>query len=201
MLEERIAARAGSLARMFDRICAVLAALGYLDGTEVTPAGRALARVYAESDLVVVECLRRGLWSQLDAPGLAAVVSTLLFEGRRGDEPPAHPAPAAVRAALQATAEVWGQLHELEAAHRLDTLRAPDPGFAWAVHRWASGAPLATVLVGAGLQAGDFVRWCRQVVDLLDQLADLGGAGEWGPVPELARAAVTAIRRSVVAQP
>jgi ATP-dependent RNA helicase HelY len=90
---------------------------------------------------------------------------------------------------------VWAELHEREAAHRLDTLRPPDPGFAWAVHRWASGAPLGKVLEGADLTAGDFVRWCRQVLDLLDQIGGLPGPGPC----EVARQARPLLARGVIA--
>ena len=49
---------------------------------------------------------------------------------------------------------------------------------------------------GDALSAGDFVRWCRQVIDLLDQLRE--GADD--PVlAETAAKAVRAIRRGVVA--
>ena len=50
---------------------------------------------------------------------------------------------------------------------------------------------------GQELGAGDFVRWCRQVVDLLDQIREVVGAGD--PVGITAGRAVTAIRRGVVA--
>jgi ATP-dependent RNA helicase HelY len=50
---------------------------------------------------------------------------------------------------------------------------------------------------GAEFSAGDFVRWCRQVIDLLDQLRDVLGRGD--PVGAAAQAAVKAMRRGVVA--
>jgi ATP-dependent RNA helicase HelY len=50
---------------------------------------------------------------------------------------------------------------------------------------------------GGELSAGDFVRWCRQVLDLLDQIAAVAGRGNG--VGRVAAAAVTAIRRGVVA--
>ena len=37
--------------------------------------GRALRRIYGERDLLVAECLRRGVWNDLDAPGLAALAA------------------------------------------------------------------------------------------------------------------------------
>ena len=52
------------------------------------------------------------------------------------------------------------------------------------------------VLRGGELAAGDFVRWCKQVIDVLDQIAQAA------PQPALRRtasAAVKAVRRGVVA--
>src|SRR5690606_38122846 len=79
-LRDRAVARTGSLARTFDQVCAVLTSRGYLtrDG-KVTPAGRTLARVWTESDLLVAECLRRGVWRDLDAAQLAAAVSVVVY--------------------------------------------------------------------------------------------------------------------------
>ena len=66
---------------------------------------------------------------------------------------------------------LWGQLDDVEDQHRLDVLREPDVGFAWAAHRWAAGARLETVLKETDLSPGDFVRWTKQVIDLLDQVS------------------------------
>src|SRR5579875_3914649 len=57
-LRKRIEGRTGSLGRTFDRICALLESRGYLAGDETTPAGRRLARIWNESDLLTDECLR-----------------------------------------------------------------------------------------------------------------------------------------------
>jgi ATP-dependent RNA helicase HelY len=70
------------------------------------------------------------------------------------------------------------------------------------VYRWARGESLSAVLVaaetnGVELSAGDFVRWCRQVVDVLDQVR--GVEGESSAVGAVAAAAVRALRRGVVA--
>ena len=50
---------------------------------------------------------------------------------------------------------------------------------------------------GNDLSAGDFVRWCRQVLDLLDQVRVVVGRND--PVGAAAEKAVVAIRRGVVA--
>ena len=49
---------------------------------------------------------------------------------------------------------------------------------------------------GAELTPGDFVRWCRQVIDLLEQIVQTGYSDE---IKHSARRAVEAIRRGVVA--
>ena len=85
-IERKVSGRTNTIARTFDRVCTVLDRLGYLEGGEVTPAGDQLARVYSESDLLVVECLRSGLWDKLTPAELAACVSALVYETRRADE-------------------------------------------------------------------------------------------------------------------
>jgi len=107
-----------------------------------------------------------------------------------------------VSEALAATVRIWAELDADERRHRVDRTREPDLGFAWPVHRWARGESLSAVLTaaeqnGSELSAGDFVRWCRQVLDLLDQIAGVSGRGSG--VGRAAAEAVTAIRRGVVA--
>lgn len=41
------------------------------------------------------------------------------------------------------------------------------------VQAWAEGASLAQVLEDSEMTAGDFVRWSRQLLDVLGQLATL----------------------------
>jgi ATP-dependent RNA helicase HelY len=195
-LEERVAGRSHVIARTFDRVCAVLDELGYLHGDTVTAEGRRLAGLYTELDLLAAECLRRGLWDRLAPAELAACVSALTFESR-GPDDAGQPRPPQGRAreVLPAMVRLWGELDSVEKQHRLSFLREPDLGFAWAAHAWAKDKPLEQLL-SAELSPGDFVRAVRQLIDLLEQVATAAGPG---PIADTARAAVTAIRRGVVA--
>ena len=196
-LEAKVAGRTNTIARMFDRVCDVLTSLGYLDGDEVTAAGRVLSRIYSESDLLIAEALRDGLWDSLDAKELAAVVSTLVYEARRDDDPSPRLPPGGVRRALEELTRLWGALETAEHDARVDFLREPDLGFAWVAWRWAKGDPLDAVLLDASQAPGDFVRWMKQLIDLLDQIAD--AAPDGSPVRATASRAVSALRRGVVA--
>ena len=198
-LGRRVESRTNTVARQFDRVCGVLSDLGYLRGDEVTPAGRRLSRLYTELDLLAAESLREGLWDTLDPAELAACLSSLSYESRQPDDavPPRMP-PGRVRDVLGEMVRLWGDLDALEKEHRLDFLREPDLGFANAAWRWASGHRLESVLTEADLTAGDFVRAMRQLLDLLDQVADAAGDT---PMRETARRAAGALRRGVVDYP
>jgi ATP-dependent RNA helicase HelY len=194
-LERRVAGRSHVLARTFDRVCAVLEELGYVDGDAVTPDGRRLSRLYNELDLVAAECLRRGTWAGLTPPELAACVSALTFESRRPDDagPPRLPR-GRVTEVLADMIRLWGDLDGVERSHRLSFLREPDLGFARTAHTWASGTSLEKAL--GDLTPGDFVRAVKQLIDLLDQIAAAAGRD---PLAGVARAAIDGLRRGVVA--
>ena len=197
-LQSRADRRTNTIAVTFDRICSVLESLGYLSagGAEVTDAGRMLARVYAELDLVSTECLRAGVFDGLSAPQLAAVLSSLVYEARGGDRrrPPRMPDRAS-EAAQQELRRIWRQVGLTERDHRLERGPEPDIGFAETIHAWASGRPLGDVLDDSGLTAGDFVRWARQVVDFAGQIAQAAGPGE---LRTTCREVVDRVRRGVV---
>ena len=196
-LQRRVEQRTNTIARQFDRVCGVLDELHYLEDDRTTPAGDRLSRIYGELDLVAAECLRQNTWDGLQAPELAACLSALVYESRTPDDvgPPKLPGGRA-REALGGLVRIWGDLDALENDFRLDFLREPDLGFAWAAFRWASGVSLSTVLDESGFAAGDFVRWVKQILDVADQIADAAGAGE---LRTTARATVQAMRRGVVA--
>ena len=211
----KVSAATNSLARTFDRIVSLLTERGYMTAAgengegapRVNDDGRLLARIYSESDLLVAECLRAGVWKGLAAAELAAVLSAMVFETRGGDGPtPVHavemPTPA-VRRALAETRRLSGRLRADEKRHSLNPSREPDEGFAPAVYRWATTGSLAAALAasdvagnGSPLPAGDFVRWCRQVLDLLDQVRN---AAPDAATRKAAKRAIDDIRRGVVA--
>ncbi|WP_189828445.1 DEAD/DEAH box helicase [Streptomyces finlayi] len=205
-LEQRIEGRTNTIARTFDRIYALLTELDYLRGDEATEHGKRLARLYGELDLLASECLRDGVWEGLSPAELAACVSALVYESRQADDAVAPKVPGgAAKEALGEMVRIWGRLDALEEDHRINQTegvgqREPDLGFAWAVFMWASGKGLDEVLREAEMPAGDFVRWCKQVIDVLGQVAAAAPASSGGStVAKNARKAVDAVLRGVVA--
>ncbi|NLT57292.1 MAG: DEAD/DEAH box helicase [Actinomycetales bacterium] len=199
-LVRRIESRTNTIARTFDRVCDLLEERGYLDGDRVTAQGRRLGRIYAESDLLIAECLREGVWAGLDGAGLAACVSALVYSARREDAPAPRIPAGATAAALTETLRIWSALEDRERDHRLEVTPEPDPGLARAVHLWARGRRLEEVLEDGDLAAGDFVRWCKQVVDLLGQVQQAVGDDEGSaPLRRTSRDAVERVRRGIVA--
>ncbi|WP_460773937.1 DEAD/DEAH box helicase [Microbacterium sp. GXF7504] len=197
----QIQTRTGTVARVFDRVVDVLTELEYVaeaaDGVALTAAGRTMRRIYGERDLLVAESLRRGIWSKLDAPSLAALVCALVYEPRRDDGGAADRGlpRGPFREAMAETEALWARLDDLEQAHHLPGSQPPALGLSAAMYQWARGAVLDRVLLEADMAAGDFVRWAKQTIDLLDQLSLVAD----GPVGATARAALDAVRRGIVA--
>jgi ATP-dependent RNA helicase HelY len=201
-LQRKVEGRTHSVARTFDRICDLLEDLGYLgaDGLSVTPRGEQLRRLYSEKDLLAAECLRHGVWQRLDAPGLAAAVSTLVHEPRReGSELSPRMPTDDVAEAWRTMVTLWSGIEDREREGGLPLTGDPDGGIAWMVHRWAAGQRLELVLRDSEVAAGDFVRRCKQIIDLLDQIADAAASSGSPQLAATARSAVDAVRRGVVA--
>ena len=201
-LRRQIETRTGTVARIFDRVVDVLGALEYVsiaeDGaTTLTPAGRTMRRIYGERDLLVAESLRRGIWKDLDAASLAALACSLVYEPRRDDGGPGERGlpRGAFRPAFEATLSLWQELDDLEQEHRLPGTEPVSAGLAQAMHTWARGGMLDRVLIEADMAAGDFVRWSKQTIDLLDQLSIVADQ----PIAGTARKALDAVRRGIVA--
>ncbi len=197
---DQIEGRTNLVASTFDKICELLIELDYLDDSDqdllVTESGKMLARIYGERDLLVAEALRLKIWDNLDAPSLAAMAAALVYEPRRDDE---NFEPRAVKGNFQQsftnTQLLWDDLENLAKKHKLQRSSKLEMDLSYPIHRWATGAKLDLVLESADLLPGDFIRWCKQIIDLLEQLAK---ASE-GPISAKARDAVDLVKRGIVA--
>jgi ATP-dependent RNA helicase HelY len=194
-LERRIRTRTETLARQFERVVDVLEELGYVHGFEILPKGLTLARIYGEGDVLVAEALADGVLEGLEPAEVAAVVSTVVFESReripRSGEMPTPAAEERYRR-LQRT---WRTIRAAEDRHQVQLCRELEDGFAVSLYRWAQGEPLEDVLRESEMSPGDFVRTCKQVLDLLRQIEEVAPERSAGAV----RMAHQAVNRGVVA--
>ncbi len=171
-LRQRVRGRSQTISRDFDRVLRILQTWEYVDGWSLTPAGDILARTFHECDLLIVECLRQGLFDGLEPAVLAALVSVFVYEHRSQEPPPPpwFPSPLA-RRRWQRINAVSAELQSIEDQAGLAEHRSPDPTFIAVAYAWAAGEGFAEVVEAEELSGGDFVRTTKQLIDLLRQLA------------------------------
>src|SRR5438552_9864588 len=194
-LERRIRSRTETLGRQFDRVLAVLTDLGYVERFSLTTKGEMLRRIYSEGDILVAEALTAGIFDGLSASEMAALVSSVVYESRERMPRRTEIPTGRLRTRHRDLSAVWTEVRRAEDAHQVELCRELDPGFIPTVFAWAEGKPLEDVLEASGMAAGDFVRNCKQLLDLLRQVEDVAGED----VRAAARAARDAVNRSVVA--
>ncbi|GAA2548907.1 ATP-dependent RNA helicase HelY [Neomicrococcus aestuarii] len=237
-LKAQIGGRTNTIAKIYDRVCAVLNHYGYLkldeemasiadgsharyssagqvpeSGTDladpaldaagidgsalISQAGQRLRRIYGERDMLTSLVLESGVMENLDPEELAAFITTLVFQAKREERmlDVKLPSPG-IHDAWDVAVREWSELTDLEEEHHLPQTAAPELGLVWPMFHWARGKDLGDAIKGTDLAAGDFVRWAKQVIDSLDQLAKVQGIS-----PKFAkncRRAVDLVRRGVV---
>jgi ATP-dependent RNA helicase HelY len=174
-LRARVENRTHVIAKTFDRICNVLTHLGYIEGDKPLQQGKILAKIFAESDLLLTESIRREIFEGLSATELLSVASAMIYQGRSSEAYAPKMPHENVANALVEVSRVWIELEALENEYDVKTQREPDFGFCYASYRWANGHSLSSILKGTDMTVGDFVRSIKQLIDLLTQI---GGAAE-----------------------
>ena len=167
-LTERINSRTNVIAKRFDRIKIILDKFGYINNDEIAKSGKMLAKIYGETDLLIAESIQSGVFANLNPADLVSVISSCIYESRN-DEAAKVPR-GEIQVALAAITKIYGKIHDAESDLSLEPMRAPDFGFCWPSHKWASGHSLTSILKGSDLTVGDFVRSMKQIIDLLRQL-------------------------------
>lgn len=183
-LRQRYDSRTGSVARQFDRICEILDRLGYLERTDhdgvrdytLTEQGQLLRRLYSERDLVLAQAITEGVLDDLSAPQIAALLSSLLYEARRGEGGEPRRYPGGPHGLVAQRARELKYLDEqvlvlCEDAGMDSYLQPLDFGIVDIIYDWACGDSLAQVLEHTELTGGDFVRNAKRLADVLQQIA------------------------------
>jgi ATP-dependent RNA helicase HelY len=193
-VDRRIKLRTETLARRFDRVLGVLGQLSYVEGWSLTDKGRRLTRIYGEGDLLVGEALAGGILEGLRPSETAALLSTVVYEARERTPLPGTLPTAPLADAYERLQRLWRQIRRAEDEHEVQLCRELEPGFAASVVAWAEGAALEAVLDETDMAPGDFVRNCKQLIDLLRQVEEVAEPATASSV----RQARDAVARGVV---
>jgi ATP-dependent RNA helicase HelY len=194
-VERRIRVRTETLARQFDRVLSVLAALGYVEDWSLTTKGRTLTRIYGEGDLLVGEALEAGLLDDLRPSEVVGLLSAVIYEGRERVPLSGEMPTAETKERYERLQRLWRKVRRTEDEHQVQLCRELEAGFATPIYHWAEGEALNDILAETEMAPGDFIRNCKQLVDLLRQIEEVAS-------PETAaqvRAGREAILRGVVA--
>ena len=207
------------LTRQLDSVVTLLTDRGYLEDWELTDAGRRLAGIYHDCDLLIAEAISEGLLDGLDAAALSAIVSLFTYEARRQRGPGGLSTPRLAKRAA-AIEELAAGLRSDERRLGLPRTRTLDSGFASLAEQWCRGADLGRLLSGSRggqrsggergggqrggrgrtfepvMSGGDFVRNMKQLIDLLRQLGTVNSGERLGHV---AREAAETLARGIVA--
>jgi ATP-dependent RNA helicase HelY len=192
-LRSRLGRIEGGMVRELQATLGLLDALGYASGWSLTSRGERLRMVYNESDLLVAEAVENDLFAGLGPAEVAALASAFVFEPRGDAEATEWPT-ARLQERGTALDRLATALRNAETERGLAPTRFPEHGFAAVAYYWASGIDLGDLFEDEAFAAGDFVRNCRQLLDLLRQLRDT-----YDVLQETAARAVRAVDRGVVA--
>ncbi len=213
-LRQRYDSRTGSVARQFDRICEILDRLGYLERTDhdgvrdytLTEQGQLLRRLYSGRDLVLAQAITEGVLDDLSAPQIAALLSSLLYEARRGEGGEPRRYPGGPHGLVAQRARELKYLDEqvlvlCEDAGMDSYLQPLDFGIVDIIYDWACGDSLAQVLEHTELTGGDFVRNAKRLADVLQQIAvaEPYMGEQHAMLAARAREAFDAVNRGIVA--
>ena len=202
-LRRQIARRTNTIAQVFNRIARLLESYGYVERTEdgelsLTTGGQALRRIYGERDLLTALCLDAHFLDGLEPAAIAATVAALTYQGKRDAvEYLAHYPHPSLRAPIATITQRLADLNASEEQFKVDLTPACDFGLVEPMYAWANGAHLAKAIEDTGLAAGDFVRWAKQVLDALDQIAHIRSLDP--VIRARCEEAIEAVRRGVVA--
>src|SRR3989442_1564766 len=124
----------------FLRVVEGLEQFGAVRERRLEPRGRLIAGLRHDNELLVAECVFRGVFAELAAAEAAAVCSALIEEARSGDPAIARDflkKRPRLRRKLDQLASLANTIHQAQRARHLRMPLAVHPGFMPAVYRWA----------------------------------------------------------------
>lgn len=195
--EKMIDLETGNISKLFINILKVLCALDYIDeNNKLTDKGYMLTEIHSENDLLVAESISKGIFDDVEPAVLACLLSACIYSGRKNSS---KRMPRKYSKYFNESHEkllsLYKKIDRLQRKNKLSEIHDLDFGLVESLYSWCNGAELSQILSIADMEAGDFVRWCKQVKDLLAQIENIGVQN----IALNALVARKAINRSVVA--
>lgn len=142
-----------------DRVCDLLARLGYIEGETLLPRGEIARHLHVEP-LLLTELLFDGFFHREGEEVIGAVLASVDYDARHDDAcfGLGRVAPT------QAVEALVRRLRQQGASVHFDPVVAP------LVAAWSAGTPFSSLLQQTSIQEGDFIGAIRRAIDLLRQL-------------------------------
>lgn len=181
-------------AAMIERKLALLKDLGHLSGEGLTTKGEFASWMYGY-ELILSEMLEAGVLETLNEVSLCALLVSLVFEARRGQDCPALSGP--MRGLEKQVVRFAQLVHTKEAFHKVyPPTRMPEMNLAPAVEAWVAGCRFQELGRHTDVDEGEIIRYFRMVVQLLRQLKQAPRVSE--RLRETAAKAMKAVNRDLV---
>ena len=121
----------------------------------------------------MAEALARGIFDGLEPEEVAALLSAVVYEGRErvplsGDMPT-----AATKERYELLQRTWRTVRRTEDEHQVQLCRELEAGLRDPDLPLGERRPLDDVLAETEMAPGDFVRNCKQLLDLLRQVEEV----------------------------
>lgn len=142
-----------------------------VDAWALTDKGQMLSGIRHENDLLITETVHSGCLDDLGVEELAATVSAIINEPRKGIVVGARQGTPAAR-----VFDIAERLSKDELRRKLTLTKTPDGRLMKAARVWASGGTLSDVMskpdrAGNVIAPGDFARHILILADVLSQIA------------------------------
>ncbi len=173
---------------------ALLKELGYLGDSGLTEKGLFASWMYGY-ELLLSEMLEEGYLETLDEVKLSVLLTALVFEPRKKQEPPTlpHHLSGIEKKAVSALRKI----HLKEAAYKVYPFtKHPHFHLALAMEAWIGGASFGDLGKHTDVDEGEIIRYFRMVIQLLRQLKQAPRVSEH--LRQAAKSAVLKINRDLV---
>ncbi len=151
--------------------------LGCLDQDRLTLKGEFAASLFGY-ELLLAQMHDDGILDELDEPRLNILLSGLVYEPRKGDQPIPHLSPRNEAVAREAE-KYFRMIHKRESKYKIHPYTKP-PHFnlAAAVEAWTRGESFDRVLRVTNVDEGELVRHFRMIIQLLRDLSSAAHSSE-----------------------